>query len=130
VKDAGGTHEARHAGTAVDGDWPCDDRRRAGCQHGRLHVVGNLPIRASDNFPIVLRAGDSKDSDVGLPQGKEAIMDNRQVCRVVGLLDNGDRVALTTGTTRDNAERIVRLIEPHSAFVRLTIECDDTDNQR
>ena len=52
-------------------------------------------------------------------------MDNRHNCRVFGLLDNGDQIAITTNTTRDNAERIVRLIEPHSAFVKLTIECDD-----
>jgi hypothetical protein len=57
-------------------------------------------------------------------------MDNRQKFRVFGLLDNGDQVAITTNTTRDNAERIVRLIEPHSAFVKLTIECEDDDNKR
>ena len=54
-------------------------------------------------------------------------MDSQQNCRVFGLLDNGDQIAITTYTTRKIAERIVRLMEPHSAFAKLTIECEDDD---
>jgi hypothetical protein len=54
-------------------------------------------------------------------------MDSQQNCRVFGLLDNGEQIAITTYTTRANAERILRLIEPHSAFAKLTVECDEDD---
>ena len=52
-------------------------------------------------------------------------MDSQRKCRVIGMLDNGDEVPITTYTTRDNAERIIKLLELHSAFAKLTIECDD-----
>ena len=46
-------------------------------------------------------------------------------CRVFGLQDNGELIALTIYVSREEAERLLSLLEPHSAFARLTIECDD-----
>ena len=55
-------------------------------------------------------------------------MPNRRKCRVMGLEDNGDLVAITDYTTLEKAQEILTMLEPHSAFMRLTIECDeDTD---
>jgi hypothetical protein len=47
--------------------------------------------------------------------------------RVVGIHENGDRVILTKDTTREIAERIVRLMTPGSTFAELLIEADDSD---
>ena len=52
-------------------------------------------------------------------------MPNRRKCRVMGLEDNGDLVAITDYTTLEKAQEILSILEPHSAFVRLTIECDE-----
>jgi hypothetical protein len=77
------------------------------------------------NVPIDLPGVLPEELGCGHPDGKEAIMDSQRKCRVIGMLDNGDEVPITTYTTRDNAERIVKLLELHCAFAKLTIECDD-----
>jgi hypothetical protein len=94
---------------------------------GRLPFFGDLPIRDPVNLPIVLSQAIRRILIWALPERKDAIMDSQQNCRVFGLLDNGEQIAITTYTTRANAERILRLIEPHSAFAKLTVECDEDD---
>jgi hypothetical protein len=45
--------------------------------------------------------------------------------RVVGIQQNGDRVVITKGATREIAEKIVNLMTPGTTFAELLVEEDD-----
>ncbi len=48
--------------------------------------------------------------------------------RVVGVQDDGKRIVITKSTTREIAEKIVKLMTPGSTFTELLIEEDGDDN--
>jgi hypothetical protein len=45
--------------------------------------------------------------------------------RVVGVQEDGNRVVITKNTTREIAEKIVKLMTPGTTFAELLIEEDD-----
>ncbi len=47
--------------------------------------------------------------------------------RIVGVQESGERVIITKWTTREIAEKIVKLMTPDSTFAELLIEDDNDD---
>jgi len=55
-------------------------------------------------------------------------MQREQRFRVVGIQQNGDRIAITVPTSRQTAERIAELIRANSPFAELIVEADNGAN--
>jgi hypothetical protein len=52
-------------------------------------------------------------------------MSDQNKCRVIGLKDTGEQIAITVYISRELAEQVIALIGGFSAFARLSIECED-----
>ncbi len=52
-------------------------------------------------------------------------MSTQKKCRVIGLTDHGEQIAITHFIPRSQAEKIIELIEDNTPFAKLSLECQD-----
>jgi len=52
-------------------------------------------------------------------------MSTQEKCRVIGITDRGEQTVITHYMPRDQAEKIIELIEDHTPFAKLTLECEN-----